>query len=67
MYIVQKIGHTTIIFEEYILRRTKKMEMQNLLEKNRVMHHLLQKAAGDALEFDEVARQLKELMGRVFI
>ena len=39
------------------------MEMQNLLEKNRVMHHLLQKAAGDALEFDEVARQLKELIG----
>ena len=39
------------------------MEMQNLMEKNRVMHHLLQKAAGDALEFDEVARQLKDLVG----
>ncbi len=39
------------------------MELQNLLEKNRVMHHLLQKAANDALEFGDSAKQLQEMVG----
>lgn len=38
------------------------MELQNLVEKNRVMHHLLQKAAGDVLEFGDTAKQLQELV-----
>ena len=40
------------------------MELQNLLEKNRVMHTLLQKATDDALEFGYTAKQLKELLGQ---
>ena len=37
------------------------MELQTLVERNRVMHHLLQKAAGDALEFGDTAKQLQEM------
>lgn len=39
------------------------MERQNLVEKNHVMQHLLQKAAGDALEFEAAANQLQDLLG----
>lgn len=38
------------------------MERQNLVEKNHVMQHLLQKAAGDALEFEAAANQLQDLL-----
>lgn len=38
------------------------MERQNLVEKNRMMQHLLQKAAGDALEFEAAANQLQDLL-----
>lgn len=39
------------------------MELQQLVEKNRVMHHLLQKATTDALEFGYTAKQIQELVG----
>lgn len=39
------------------------MEIQTLLEKTRVMHQLLQKAASNALDFETIAGELKDVIG----
>jgi len=39
------------------------MEIQTLLEKTRVMHQLLQKAANNALEFETIANELRNVIG----
>lgn len=39
------------------------MEIQTLLEKTRVMHQLLQKAAGNVLDFKSVADELRTVIG----
>ena len=39
------------------------MEIQTLLEKTRVMHQLLQKAAGNVLDFENVANELRSIIG----
>lgn len=39
------------------------MEMETLLEKNRTMHHLMQRATVDALEIDYAAQRLQDIMG----
>ena len=38
------------------------MEIQTLLE-TRVMHQLLQKAAGNVLDFENVANELRSIIG----
>lgn len=38
------------------------MEMQLLLEKTRILHQLLQKSAGQTLNFDDIAEELSRLM-----
>ncbi|MDK2823019.1 MAG: transcriptional pleiotropic repressor [Clostridia bacterium] len=39
------------------------MEIQTLLEKTRVMHQLLQKAASNALDFESIANELRDVIG----
>lgn len=38
------------------------MEMEKVLEKNRTMHYLMQKATVDALDFQNAAEQLRDLL-----
>lgn len=38
------------------------MELEKVLEKNRTMHHMMQKATVDALDFQNAAEQLHSLL-----
>lgn len=38
------------------------MEMENVLEKNRTLHLMMQKATVDALDFQSAAEQLRQLL-----
>ena len=38
------------------------MEMEKVLEKNRTMHHLMQKATVDALDFQHATEELRSVL-----
>lgn len=64
MNIMQIGGNTTIITKitKTVIREVTIMELQQVLEKNRAMHDMMRRATVDALDMQQAAEQLQQLL-----